>query len=274
MSFFEKWPVHCYVSIIKANKSVVSGQYMTIKVLLLILIMLSNSIYALDIYENKSKPAVIVNVVSSEWRPYASAENGVVKGFAYEIVKAVFERADVPFEFAIKPWARVYMEGRDKKNYMIAGVGRTREREVFFSWIGPVTKGSDIFFYKLRGNPLTINNLDDAKNHQVAVVRDTYYYNFLAMKGFDKNNIHIVNRVEQLLELIVMERDDFFLFDDTGVLKYAKELNISPTLFKKALFAFNVTDYMAFSKTSSPEIVERVRSSYESLKKEGRIILH
>jgi len=65
-----------------------------------------------------------------------------------------------------------------------------------------------------------------------------------------------------------------FLLEESRVLHEAQKSNINPLVFEKALFAFKVTDYMAFSKMTSPMIFDRIRKSYKALQKEGKIKLH
>ena len=131
-------------------------------VLLLLLSLSMNGVCA-----EKSAPEFIVEVASSDWIPYVYEDKGVIKGSAYKIAKDVLDRAGVQFNYRILPWARVYRNGLDKENYLIGGLGRTPKREKKFHWIGPVTVGTDIFFYKIKSNPGKINSVEGAKNYRI-----------------------------------------------------------------------------------------------------------
>ncbi|WP_019613872.1 substrate-binding periplasmic protein [Psychromonas ossibalaenae] len=217
---------------------------------------------------------VLVNVEISEWLPYAYQENGEFKGFAYQIAKDVFARADIAYEFRIKPWARVYDLGLKKKNYMICGVGRTPKREKLFNWVGPVAKNIDIYFYKLKSSPIEINNLEQVRKYVVGVERDAYTHDFMVINGFDKAGYHHVSKTDQLLKMLLAGRFELFLLEEQRVLKEAEKLSLDPELFEKVYFAFNVTDYMAFSKMTSPALADKVRKAYQELHDEGKIRLH
>ncbi len=55
----------------------------------------------------------------------------------------------------------------------------------------------------------------------------------------------------------------------TVIAKY----RFDPDQFERSLYAFSVVDHMAFSKTTSPELVKKIQDAYLELKQEGRIVL-
>lgn len=215
-----------------------------------------------------------IDVSSSDWRPYVYKEDDVIKGLAYDVAIEVLGRAGVSFRYQILPWARVYRYGLTRKNYLIVGIGRTTEREDLFHWIGLVNKGVDIFFYKLKSNPIKISSIEHAKQYTVAVERDSYYHDFLLLNGFDNDRMHLVMKPEQLLNMTKSNRLPLFLSSEMTFLKEAKKMKLDPSLFEKALFVFKGMDYMAFSKNTSPELVEKVRMAYQELVMEGKIKVH
>ncbi len=89
------------------------------------------------------------------------------------------------------------------------------------------------------------------------------------MNGFKQ--IDLVIEPDQLLKMSYKKRNPFFLLDEARMTKIADQLKLDPSLFEKALFAFNVTDNMAFSKNTSPELVKKVRDAYQALVKDGKI---
>jgi len=227
------------------------------------------SLYVNDVRAQKSSNELVVEVAVPQWRPYIYKENGVVKGYAYKILKDVFNRAGVPFNFFIRPWARVYNDGLEKKNYLIPGIGRTPKREKLFNWVGPITKGDNNFIYKLKSNPITIKSIKDAKNYMVGTERGSYSHDLLVTNGLKK--IYPVGTVEQLLQMLMLKRLTFFILDEERFLNEVEKLKLDPNLFEKALLAINVQEYMAFSKNTSPELVEKLRKAYQEIVKEGKI---
>lgn len=228
-------------------------------------------IFTQGIAAEKNTADFVVEAGSSDWRPYAYEEDGVVKGSAYKIAKDVFERAGIPLHYEIQPWARVYHFGLTRKNYMIGGLGRTPKREKLFHWVGPVSAGFDIYFWQLKSNPIQIESIEELKKHTIGVKRATYFEDFVELKEFDKNKIQAVSEVEQLLKMAQLKRISFFLLNKKRLLEEAKRINLDPNLFEKVFFAFNVTDYMAMNLDTDPELLEKLQNAYKELEKEGKI---
>lgn len=214
----------------------------------------------------------IVTLDSSEWKPYVYMEDNVPRGFVYEIVKDIFERANVDYVFNIKPWARVYKNGLNTKNYVITGIGRTVERENLFQWIGPITKEFDIYFYKLKENPIQINNIEEAKMYLTGVERDSYYQNFVDTHlSTDKRKLVVIS--DQLLKMLIAKRLDFILLEEKRLLEISDKLGIDSNIFEKSLFAFSVQNYLAASLNTDSALVDELRKSYVELKQENLINL-
>ncbi|MDW6003644.1 transporter substrate-binding domain-containing protein [Vibrio mangrovi] len=210
-------------------------------------------------------------VASCSERTYAYMHNNAIHGISYEVVKAVFERANVPFQYRILPWARIYHYGLHKENFLVACLGKTPEREGHFQWVGAVNNKLDINFYGLASNPVKINSLEEMKKYTIGVLRGSYYEDFLTRNHFPSKSIYAVSSTEQVLLMLNGHRFDFFLLEESTMSIIANSLKISPDKYKKALFAFHAEDYLAFSQQTSPELVKRVRKAYQELAAEGKI---
>lgn len=211
-----------------------------------------------------------VALESSEWRPYVYMEGSEPKGLAYERVKAVFERADVTYEFSIKPWARVYKNGLTKKNYFILGLGRTVEREALFKWIAPITKEVNIHLYKLKKSTIQINNIEEVKKYPIGVERGTYHQTFIDAK-FPQIKQSLLVTSEQLLKMLIAKRVDFILLEETRLLSISEDLGVNPNLFEKSLLAFRVQEYLAASLNTDDVLVNKLKKSDAELTKENLI---
>jgi len=214
-----------------------------------------------------------VVAATNDWKPWYYSQDGEIKGSVFEISKKIFKRANVKVEHHVWPWTRVYDRGLREKNFLIISLGRTFERESLFHWVGPITKGLDIYFFKLKSNSTRIKNFEDAKKYRTAAIKETYFYDFLLRNKF-KDKIFPVIKPEQLLDLALRGRVQYFLLSEDRMLTIAKQNQIDPNKFEKSLYAFSVVDHMAFSKMTSIELVEKVKAAYQELKNEGEIVLN
>jgi len=214
-----------------------------------------------------------LEIACSQWRPFAFKENSIISGPVYEIGKAVLEHAGLSYTYKIKPWTRVYNNGLSRENYLIGCLGRTPAREKMFKWIGPVTKGIAVFFYKLKSNPFKIDSLEQAKSYDIVMQRDSYNHDFLRLNQFNDAKLFPVNKNDQIIQMLLAKRYPLILMTEEQLLDISEKKKIDLSLFEKALFAFEVKDYIAFNISTSPDLVKKVRNAYERLSAEGKIIL-
>jgi len=237
-----------------------------VRQLLCVLLMLSLQVKA----EHKQ---AVVDVLSTEWRPFLYIENGEAKGFAYQIMQDVMAEAELEFRFYTLPWPRVYSFGISEQNYIILGLSRTPVREKLFHWIGPVALGERVYLYKVKGTQITLEHLSQARQYNFAVEKHTHYYDFLNNNGFHKDKLYIVTKTEQILKMAVRGRIDLFLSTENGLLNEAKKANIPPDSFEMVLTAYEIQDYMALSKKSSPQLHRKLLEAYQTLAHKGKVNL-
>ncbi len=213
-----------------------------------------------------------LTVSCSDWKPYFYEEGETLKGSAYEIATGVMEKTDIPTRYRILPWKRVYESGLKQENFMIACLGRTPTREKLFQWIGPVTKGNDYLFYKLKDSPVSVNTIEDLKKYRIGVLRGGHQNDFIDQNGL-KESAHPVAETSQLLKILLKGRVQFLLNGEEDMMAHVKTQNLDMGQFEKALFAYRVAAYLALSNNTSQEAAKKVRNAYQALSKEGKISL-
>ena len=226
-------------------------------------------LYTSVIHAQSNDANFFIKAVCSESKPLVYEEGGVIKGPGYDIATQVLEHAGIPYSYEMQPWARVYQGGLTEKNFLVSCLGRTPKREHLFHWIGPITRKVEVAIYKMATNPLSINHLEQAKQYRIGVLRGTYSQDFLEASDFNKNNIYLTTEPDQLFKMLVKKRYDLIIVNDFSITTLAKKLNINPAAFEKVIFAFSVTENLAFGKNTAPELVKKLRASYQALEAAG-----
>jgi len=221
----------------------------------------------------QAQPTQVIDVLSSNWKPFVYSENGVHKGFAYDIAKKVLDEANIGFNLYFFPWSRIYTLGVNKKNYLIVGLARTSKREPLFHWIGPVAKPEAVYFYKLKKTAISLDKIPDAQRYVIATEKFTHYHDFLEEQEFTFDNLLLVTRTEQIIKMLLNGRADLILSTEQNFNSEAKRAGIDPALFEKALPAYSVQEYMAFSGPTSADLYEKVQRSYHKFKNSGQLKL-
>lgn len=210
--------------------------------------------------------------VVTEDSSYSYLKNGQVAGSASSIVKQALALAGIAdYRMTLYPWARAYDMARLEPNVLIYPIIRSTERETLFKWIGELDQVTPSF-YKLRERKdVQVKELQDVMRYSVGVVRDDSRQEYLEDKGFTKmvvsaNNLDNLRKlVSGQVELVPMpEReareqceDLHIAFDDLEAVYTLNELS-------KGL-------YIALSRTTPDDTVNRIRQAFETLKANGSL---
>ncbi len=142
-------------------------------------------------------------IITENWPPYNYEENGEIKGFSTEIIQAIMKELNLSYEIQLLPGARgekLLNEGTRVMNFSLF---RTSDRENRYKWIGPIAEDA-IYFYKKKGNPLTIQTLEDTKSvKRVACRHKGLVYSELQKKGF--TNLDLTTKPAGIIKKVVME---------------------------------------------------------------------
>ena len=214
-----------------------------------------------------------ITVVTDNWKPFNYMENGVIKGTSTEIVRVVLDNSGIPYKIQMYPWARAYKMALDMENVLIYTIIRMPVRENLFKWVRPLAESDSVFLYKLASRKdIIVNELEDAKKYRIGVVQEDMRHKYLISQGFeDFKNIEPVVRQEQNVRKLLLKRIDLVGFSRNNFSPEMRSWGISEDKLAEVFFLFKVFPYMAFSKSTSDEQVERVKKSYDQLVNEGKI---
>jgi len=216
-----------------------------------------------------------IKVVTETWEPYNFEKNGKVTGISTEIVEYSLKKAGIGIsgnKIKIYPWVRAYKMATENENILIYTILRTQERENTFKWVGPLIPSEKFYFYKNKSRTdISVNSLDEAKKYQIGVLRGSVHEDFLLTNGFSNTFIQTVADQKLNLKKLLAGRIDFIIDTDSSLEIRTEQMNLPLSEFEKTLFLFENGYYMAFSKKTSDDIVEKVRNAFSELEKKGGV---
>lgn len=223
--------------------------------------------------DSDSSKSTFVFAGCSDWKPYCYKEDDLLQGSIVDVSKRILDAAGVKHTFDVYPWVRVYHKGLNEANFLVLGLGRTQKREALFKWIAPLKQPAKIHAYQLANSEFSLEHVDDLKEYEIAVERGSYTYDYLLSRGHDEEKIITISRYSQLFKVLLHGRAQLFLLDDGAFIPEAKRNGFDHNDFKRSILAFTVTEYLATSNKTSDAVVERLKTSYETLKSQGKITL-
>lgn len=211
-----------------------------------------------------------IKIVTEEFPPYNYVENGKISGMSSDLVRAVLEEVGTDAEIEVYPWARAYRTALNEKNVLIYSIGKTKERESLFKWVGMVAP-CDIYLFKLKERKeITADSPESANRYVVGVLRQDMCLDYLKSKGFEK--ITVSNSDEDSIRLLIRKRADLIPFAELSFVFRVRKLGYDPSDFEKTCFIKDLSEglYMAFSKETPDPLVEKFRTALDKLKADGR----
>lgn len=203
---------------------------------------------------------------------YSYLENGQVAGPATAVVTATLERAGLmDYHLAIYPWARAYDLARAGPNVLIYPLMRTPEREQSFKWIGEFEEIKSVLYKLRRRNDLNLQELNDARGLNTGVVRDDVREQYLRAAGFSRLVVS-ASPMDNLRKLLNGQVDVVPL-SPRDAQRFCEQLGI-PMRDLEAMLTLNqitVHAYLAFSKQTPDEVVQRAVAAFAQLKQEGQV---
>jgi len=215
-----------------------------------------------------------IHVVTEDYPPYNFEENSKIVGISTEVVRAVLKEVGYETDIRLYPWPRTYSMAQKNENTIIYSISRTEERENLFKWIGVVAPADNYLFALKNKTDIKISNLDEAKKYRIGTVRDDVADIYLTKKGFEvgKNIERASNYELNMKKLLKGRLDLWFCAEFVGNFLLKKHGYIPEETVKKVYFLDEISGegfYMAFSKSTSDDIVEKYKIALEKLKTDG-----
>ncbi len=211
--------------------------------------------------------------MTEDYPPENYLDNGRLKGYAVEILKAMWKKMGVPEqEIKVLPWARGYDMALKQPNHMLFSMARNPERENLFKWVGPIYH-ADAELFSLAEKSIKINNINDAKKFRIGVIRNDIGETLLKEAGFPDSSFSKVKSLKQLIMMLKTGRIDMISTNEASLkneIKRDKSLSIR---YKSVWFVGKISVYYAFSRSTEDEIVNRFQKALASINEQRKSII-
>ena len=207
-----------------------------------------------------------LRLLTEDYPPLNYIEDGQIKGPSVDIVKEIQKRLNINTKINVYPWARGYMMLEKKDNVALFTTVRTAQRENLFKWVGPIAPEEKFAFFAQKGSGIKLSNLNDAKKYQIGSQRGGVNEQFLKNEGF--THVQVVTDPMQNFKKLISGRFDLWYagFDIVKVISKKKNVEL------EALYvASSVKSYIAFSKSTSEEVIKSWQNALDELYKNGTI---
>lgn len=211
-----------------------------------------------------------LSIVTEEWAPYNYSEDGAIKGFSVEIVRAIAQGLNADIDIQLLPTMRAKASLEGNKRTMLITMLRTPERETKYKWIGPLGD-SAIYFYKRKGNPLGVATLEDAKSvRSICSRQGALTTSRLLAAGFTNLETGASDGTA-VYRMLIFGRCDLAVSDSPlGVVHLLKQMNYPPdAVVQTPVKLISSPIYIACSKDIPDAEIARWQAALDKLKSSG-----
>lgn len=215
-----------------------------------------------------------ISVMTEELAPYNMTVDGKLTGMSTEVVQAVLAEAGEQVQIQSMPWARAYDIALNSKNVLIYSIARTPQRKTLFKWVGAIAP-TRWYLFSLPGTHFELKTLDDARQYQIATVKQDVGEQYLVDKGFVVGqNLQSSNKYEHNYEKLKAGRVDLWISNELNAHYLVRQASGNPD--ETAVPQLSLDDlgadglWMAFSRSTPDEVVERFRQALTRLRADGR----
>lgn len=211
-------------------------------------------------------------VVTEHLPPYNYQDGTTVKGVAAEVTQALLKEVGLQADIHVLSWVRAYLKALKQPNVLIFSIVRTPDREEFFHWIGKIAITKSCLFKLADRKDIQINHLEDARPYLIGTWREDVREQYLRSQGFlSQKQLDSSGSPIQNIQKLMMRRIDLVADSDLSFYFQLHRLNYDPNLVVKAfeIDAISLPYYIAFSKKTSPDLVEAFRDGLERVKRKG-----
>ncbi|MBA1376437.1 substrate-binding periplasmic protein [Pseudomonas brassicacearum] len=203
---------------------------------------------------------------------YAYLLDDKLVGPGIHITSDTLKNADLgDFHMTLYPWARAYEMALREPNVLIFPLDRTPAREQLFKWVGEIHRSTSRL-YKLRdAEPITIGNLEEAKQYSIGVVRNDAKQIYLQDRGFKRlvvsadNHDNFQKLLNHQVQLVPMPENTARLMSQDAQMDF----NLLEEVYSLDEQPHRV--YLAFSLNTPDETVAKAQRAFEQLKASGEV---
>lgn len=206
-------------------------------------------------------------LVTEESPPLNYTENGKLTGATTEVVREITRRLGISSTIKVMPWARGYKLALSQPDVALFTTAQTPERQTLFHWVGPLYSVR-LGFYARKRDRIRIDTLDDARQAgAIATYKDDFGEQVLKSLGF--TNLDSSNSPQSNIRKLMSDRVDLWFFYNVSAHQVAREAGIDPGDIELVYTHKKYFSYIAFSKSTSAEIVEQWQDVLDEIKADG-----
>jgi len=201
--------------------------------------------------------------------PYNFSKNGEMKGIAVDLLAAITKGSEhqvTAGDIEMLPWARGYRIVQTTPDTCLFSMGRTRQREDQFKWVGPIAELT-IGLVAKKEKHITINSIQDLAPYRIGTIRDGAPEQLLIKAGYAANKVERVTKPDQNIQKLARDRIDLLAFNTDSTRYTMIRMGLNPDDYETVFSLKKIMLYYAFNIDTDDTIINKLNRSLDQLEK-------
>ena len=208
---------------------------------------------------------------TEEWAPYNYTEDGVIKGIASDVLRALCDDAKIDCRIAVMPWARATNTVLNTPDTLIYTIARTPSRESEFVWVGPLLPRATWIY----GRPEfeeKVRELKDLSHLRIGIVRDDATGPDLIAAGVPASSLVIDSSNAAVLRMYRRSMIDALVDTEIGMAWSLRLASMPPASVSRLVkLSDSGAYYFALNRNSDPQMVRALQHALDRLRRDGTL---
>ncbi|MGE4404054.1 substrate-binding periplasmic protein [Pseudomonas sp.] len=194
------------------------------------------------------------------------ARDDEVQGIGADTVKEIFKRAGIAYSLTLRgPWNRLYEQTLQDADHGLFSVARTTQNAGLFKWVGPLAHHDSVLL-ALPERGLKLQSLAQAGSYRIGGYKNGSVNLYLESQGLAPGDS--LSDPENLRKLLG-GRIDLWAVADPVWRYYARQQGVEERQLQVALNFRSEPLYLALSRDTPDEVVERLQQALDAVIGEG-----
>lgn len=218
-----------------------------------------------------SARAADLTAYTVDWAPYNYSEQGAIKGFSTDMLRAMCQSAKIDCDIRMVPWARAYKTVQTTPNTLVFTTARKPSRENEFLWVGPIVPRST-WVYGKTGQEKSVRALQDLAQLRIGVVRGEAAQQDLLDAGVPASSLVEEATKAEVVRLLVGARVDAMVETELGMAWHLRSASIPATTVTKLVkLSDGGAYYYALNLQTDPALVKKLQDALDKLRRTGKL---
>lgn len=190
------------------------------------------------------------------------------RAFHVELVRELLKEVGLPDEMVEVPLARGLLLLQSRPHVVLFNLSRAPDREHLVHWVGPTLEETD-YLYELKAQPTGIREIGDATALTVCVLNGSSHDRLLVARGFTR--LRRANSYAGCFRMLAAGRVRLVASADSDLASKLADAGVNADqVTPSAVSLGQDRGYIALSRQTSAEDVQRWCDALERLKRDGR----